>query len=84
MDTPEQISDALREFIRKDLGLDTASLPDGEPLLSVGRLDSLGLLELVAFIEHRFGIAVSPTHLTLDHFDSIASITAFVTDHRGL
>ncbi len=49
-----------------------------DPLLDSGIIDSLGTLELVAFLEREFGFIVEDEDMVADHFETIASITAFV------
>ncbi len=47
-------------------------------LLATGRLDSLGIVELVMQIEKTFGITVELEDLELDHFRSVDAIVRFV------
>jgi len=49
-----------------------------DPLLDSGIIDSLGTLELAAFLEREFGFIVEDEEMVADHFETIASITAFV------
>lgn len=42
-------------------------------------VDSTGILELVAFVEERFGISVADQEIVPDNFDSLARITAYVS-----
>ena len=51
---------------------------DGDPLLGHGILDSLGILEVVAFVEREFGITVADEELVPESFDSIVNIARFV------
>jgi acyl carrier protein len=39
------------------------AIGDGDPLLGHGILDSLGILEVVAFVEKEFGITVADDEL---------------------
>ena len=54
-------------------GLDSDTL-----LLENGVVDSIGVLELVGFLESEFGIAVTDEDLTADNFRTVAQIGAFV------
>jgi acyl carrier protein len=47
-------------------------------LLKNGFIDSLGILEVVAFLENEFRIAVSDDDLLPENFGSVQSITDFV------
>lgn len=53
-------------------------LSSSDSLLESGVLDSTGVLELVAFLEERFGIVVDNEDLIPDNLDSISNIGAFV------
>ncbi len=45
-------------------------------LMEDGVLDSTGVLELIVFLEQRFGVKVSDEELTPENLDSIVSIVA--------
>ena len=47
-------------------------------LLSSGTLDSLGVLELVAFIEENFSIRLQDDDLVPENFDRLSTFAAFV------
>jgi acyl carrier protein len=47
-------------------------------LLGSGLLDSLGVLEVVTFLEREFHVAVSDDDLSPENFQTIQSIAAFV------
>jgi len=53
-----------------------------EALLENGIVDSLGILDLVTFIEGKFAIAVADDELTPDNFYSIEKIALFVESKR--
>jgi acyl carrier protein len=54
-----------------------------EALLENGIVDSLGILDLVAFIEGTFAIAVADEDLIPDNFNSIEKISLFVESKRA-
>lgn len=51
--------------------------PDDNLLLS-GLIDSLGVMQLVAFIQAENGIKVEPREITLKNFKTINSIVGFI------
>jgi len=55
----------------------TVPSPDTD-LLATGRLDSVGLVELLLQLEKRFGVRVDIERLELDQLRSLAAITGFV------
>jgi len=56
----------------------TKDIDEGEQLLVSGILDSLGVLDVVSFIEDEFETAIDDEDLTPENFQSIHSITEFV------
>jgi len=73
----------IRSFILNQFPLARKrAIGDGDPLLGSGILDSLGILEVVAFVEREFEITVADEDLLPESFESIASIARFVEDKR--
>jgi acyl carrier protein len=56
---------------------------DATPLLDAGIIDSLGVLELVAFLESSFLIKVTDEELTPENFANITNLTSFVDQKRA-
>jgi acyl carrier protein len=80
----EQTRDAVRAFVRRRFPLAaSAGVGDEDSLLDSGIVDSLGILDLVAFLEKTFGIRVGDEELTPDNFSSVASVTRFVEAKRA-
>lgn len=48
------------------------------PLLAGGRLDSLGVLQLVGYLDETFGIAVEDDDFTEENFATVGALLAFV------
>ncbi|MGH9743805.1 MAG: acyl carrier protein [Candidatus Acidiferrum sp.] len=46
-------------------------------------IDSTGALELVAFLQQRFGIVVEDEDVIPDNFDSVKNVVAYVMKKRG-
>lgn len=60
------------------------ALGDEDHLLANGILDSLGVLDLVGYLEQEFGIAVSDDDLLPEHFETLRRLTAFVEDKQAV
>ena len=58
------------------------NISDSDELLNSGIVDSLGILEIVAFIEKTFGITVADEELTSENFETLTSLTNFVEQKR--
>jgi acyl carrier protein len=70
----------VEQFILAELarGRGVTSIERDESLLTSGIVDSHGVMELVGFLEQRYGIAVDDADLTPENFDNVVSIEAFV------
>jgi acyl carrier protein len=70
----------INDYISRELVQDAALLPlsDDTSLLDSGILDSLSLLQLVVFLEERFGTTVGDADLLPQNFASVATICAYL------
>lgn len=76
--------EAIRQFILNDLhwnGSEEMLTPD-YPLIENHVIDSLGLFELVAFVEQRFGVQVGDEEFVPQNFGTIDSILNFIDRKR--
>jgi acyl carrier protein len=71
------VTDRIRTFLVAQFPL-ARTLRDQDRLLGDGILDSLGILEVVSFIEREFDLTVSDEELLPENFDSISTLAAFV------
>jgi acyl carrier protein len=74
------IEQKIRQFITDNFLFreDRASLTDAESLLEAGVIDSTGVLELIAFLESEFGLAVDDAEIVPENLDSISRIVGYV------
>ncbi len=77
---PSAIEQAIASFIQKQFLYDRTDVHVGPetPLIQEGIVDSVGILQLVGFIEKAFDISLRPDDLVLKNFESIAAIRALV------
>ena len=80
MKTEHQLRSEIRQFVLDDLLMgDTASmLDDGESFLETGTIDSIGVLEVVMFLEHNFQLKVQDRELVPENLDSVNRLMQFV------
>ncbi len=81
------MSDALRDRIHGFLtsrfpAIGDRKLTDTDSLLEDGLIDSLGILDLVGFLETEFGIKIEDEELDPENFDSITAMVRFVERKR--
>lgn len=73
----EKTTSKIKTFLAQQFPM-TKNVGNAEPLLKNGLIDSLGVLEVVTFLESEFGIAVSDEELLPENFASVRSLSNFV------
>jgi len=70
----------INQYISTEIVSDPSVLPldNDRSLMDANILDSVAFLNLVMFLEERFGISVEDTELTRDNFETITIIAAYV------
>lgn len=58
-------------------------LTEDTPLLASGILDSLGILQLMSFLSDELGIEIDDDDFTLDNFETIGSLIAFIQRRKS-
>lgn len=76
-----EIKQTLREYIVNHYGVpaDDAEFNDTVHLFDYGYVDSFGAVDLVSFVQERFGVTVSQGDLIAYPLNSITEIADFVT-----
>jgi len=71
----------LRHFILENYLFtdDESALKDDDSFLEGGVLDSMGILELIEYLDEGFGIKVEGDELVPDNLDSINSLIKFMS-----
>jgi acyl carrier protein len=83
MDIP-MIEDQITECIFKQSpGARKRGVRRDEPLLQNGILDSLGVLELVSYLEREFGITVEDEDMAPENFQTIERIATFIAEKQN-
>ena len=70
----------LRKFIVENFmfGQENQEFSDEASMLENGLIDSTGVLELVAFVEEKYGISVADEELVPTNFDSVDNLAEYV------
>lgn len=58
-------------------------LGDSDKLLGSGIVDSMGVMEIVVFLEEQFGIAVDDADITEENLGSLQAIAEYVGSRTG-
>lgn len=76
--------DRVRDFVFKQFPLvRKQGLKPGDKWLESGILDSLGILDLVHFLEQEFSLQISDDELVPENFESLESVVSFVQKKTG-
>jgi acyl carrier protein len=76
----------IKDYIARNLLFSDNGYPysDDVSFLDEGIVDSVGVMELVAFVEDDFHISVEDLDITPENFDSVSKIAAYVRQKAKL
>ena len=66
----------LLEVLKK--ALPTVDFGDGENLISGGKIDSLGVINIVMTIGEEYGVMLDPEDISVKNFDSVENIRRLI------
>ena len=74
------IEETIRTYIAENILFSGNGYPhaDDTSFLEEGIVDSMGIMELVMFVDESFGITVEDEELVPDNFDSVSKLAAYI------
>ncbi len=80
MNNRSEVREIIYNYIKDNFlfGYEDDEIIDEMSFFEIGALDSTGIMELVSFLERKFGISVQDGEIIQDNLDSINQITDFV------
>ena len=80
----QEITKTIRNFITDNFlyGVDVTNLQNDTSLINAGLVDSAGIMEVVAYVEENFKIAVEDADLLPANFDSLNGIAKFINEKK--
>jgi len=77
---PNAVSSSIRDFVAKTFLYSDQGFPypDDASFLEEGVIDSLGIMEMVSFVEKQFGISVADAEILPGNFDSVEQLSRYV------
>lgn len=73
------IKETLRKFIIDNyLKTGKVYLTDNDSFLEKGIIDSIGVIELVAFIREKYGIKIKVTEIVPENFDTLNNLEKYI------
>ena len=74
------LADDLLAFVNAEISLDPSMPVDlTTDLLLTGLVDSLGVVEIVAWLEARFDGEIDPADVVLEHFQTVQRMVDYAT-----
>lgn len=80
----EQPAGTLKRFIREELLNGQADVEVDDDLLAEGKVDSIGMMWLVGFIEENWQVQVPAEDITIEHFHTIRAIETYLKQRQAV
>ena len=74
---PQHVGEALCNFLRREVLAAGVAFDAATPLSQLG-VDSLSIVEVLLFVERRFGVSVPESHLTRANLHSVDALARCV------
>ena len=77
---PQAFAADLLELLNDELSLDPSAVIDAETdLLITGLIDSLGVIQVVSWMEYELGVTIDPVDVTLENFQTAGRMIRFAS-----
>jgi len=79
------IEEKVKNFISENILFSDIGYPfnENDSFLEKGVVDSMNVMEIVAFVEDTFGVNISDSDIVPSNFDSISNITKFIEKKKS-
>ena len=77
-----QLELAIRKYLSENILYleDEIEYSNDTSLIGEGLMDSMGVMDLIAFVQSEYGIQVEQREITTENFDSVNKLAAYI--HR--
>lgn len=81
----EKVRSEIRKFIVDSylLGDESIKFTDSDSFMRRGIIDSMGILELTAFLEQQYSISVADSEMLPTNLDSVENLIGFIKSKSG-
>ena len=81
----DAVESLLLDYISREGTVKPDMLPIGKytKLIESGILDSLSVLNLVVFLEDKFGIKIAPEDIVQENFETVGAIRRYLDTKQG-
>ena len=82
---PDDVQEGVRLYIIENflMGDSEMTIESGTSFIDTGIVDSVGFIEIIAFLEESYGIVIEDEEMVPENLDSLRSIESFVIRKRG-
>lgn len=77
---PATVKARLKWFIIKEFLEEGAALGDDQPLFASGVISSIGVIELLVFIQKDFNVAISAAEINVGNFDTVEKMMRLIQE----
>ena len=83
--TDSRVHDEVRRFLEENFLLEAraAQLGETDSFIEHQVLDSTGFMELVAWLEERYGLRVADDEMLPENLDSVANVAVYIARKRA-
>lgn len=77
------MKEEIRGYIAETSFTDVQQIQEETMLFDEGIFDSMGLLNLIAFLEEKYGVKTEDADLLEENFQNLIAIEKYVTQKKG-
>ena len=74
-----EVKKSVHEYVFENTFTESEKITETSLIFKEGFLDSMGLIMLITFLEEKFEVKVTDADMVEENFESIISISEFVT-----
>ena len=78
MDIKKRIEEFILEELCPSMGIELDHIDEEESLVDAGIVNSLGILQLLSFIDEELEIDISGEEIKIDNFKNLKTISSYV------
>lgn len=72
------MKEKIKEYLLNEVNTEKGDFQNSESLYENGVLDSLKIVQLVVYLQETFKIAISPSDMRIEDFETLDQIVSFV------
>lgn len=81
--TGDAAAERLLKFVNAEISLSPDPIEAETDLLLTGAVDSLGVVRITHWLEDEYGIEIDPVDVTLENFQTVSRMIAFLDRQRN-